>query len=161
MESLLTDDFLFAQVRKDVAMLYDAYVYHFGMNRDVLEIPTTTKLVTAFSCIFYLELKLVYGTTLFVAEKDKKGKVLRTSSRRPHYWLSWKDEDHVIDVLPADGKFGVSVPQAVLQTKSKRRFFPEKVIFQPEWDRDLREGFSRDVDDIAATLDSIMRKIPC
>lgn len=153
----LTELLLFKQKRQDVALLYDLYFDYVSSrmsDESKYSIPSTFTLVSAFACVFYPELKLESGYTVCAAsgESHSQGVNYRHYA---HHWLIWNNENYIIDIVPIDGIFGVSTPQAVIQKLYKKRFFPTKNIYPSDWDESVKFAFNKGVEDIVRVLEEL------
>lgn len=150
---------VFSQKRLEVSMLYDLYCKYIRYKIAIEEtyaIPDSFLLTTAFSLVFP-ELKLSSGYVSFIVDINFENKMIALK-RLPHHWLTWEDENHIIDVLPVDGMFGVSVPQAVLQNYGNKRFFLTKNLFPKEWSAKQKVDFENKAEELSVILQGIMSK---
>lgn len=155
-----TNFLLFRQKRQDVALLYDLYFDYVSSQMRIGSyiIPDRFVLVAAFACMFY-DLKLVSGYSGFASSVNQVRRVANFSLP-PHHWLTWGDENHIIDLLPVDGMFGVSTPQAVFQKDNRCRFFASKTIFPIDWDNKKKMDFHKKVNEVSSVLESLIEKVP-
>jgi hypothetical protein len=162
--------------RQEVAMLYDIFVEHIRENvlrekeraeREniesiLVELPDNFLLTSAFACIFD-DLKLTGGYTSFASSDIQIGtdtkKKTGVFSFPIHYWLTFVDENHIIDVLPYDGFFGVSTPQAIIQSGNKKRFFAKKDLYPSDWGIKEKTIFEDKLRDVVNILEYIKSKV--
>lgn len=159
---------LFKQRADDVRLIYGLYCdYVFGriMETPPYKIPDTFTLVCAFASVFD-GLKPVSGYTGFITAIDREANEMEYKEQI-HHWLVFRDfplenKTYLIDVIPADGKFSVSVPQAVIQDNTKKRFFPLKSLYPKSfgWSNQEVVAFSSRVDSLVETLKMLMQKVP-
>jgi len=161
LEHATTEMLLFRQKRQDVGLLYDLFFEYVSVEvgKGKPSIPDRFTLTAAFACVFDHDLKLVSGLCSFTpAVHILSGRIILRFL--PHHWLSWHDENHIIDVLPLDGMYGVSVPQAIVQRREMMRYFPSKGIFPTDWDDTKKASFDNSVSDVVAILEELMEKVP-
>lgn len=120
------------------------------------KIPESFLLTAAFSLVFP-ELKLSSGYMSFINNIDFPEKRINLKFPR-HHWLIWENENYIIDVLPLDGIFGVSVPQAVVQNSYVKRYFPAASLFPKGWSAKQKVEFEDKVDTLAEILHGLMEK---
>lgn len=137
-----------AQKRKDVESLCShlfSQMQHLACNgKDPLVFDRFT-LVRALEEIFYPELVCVSGYNIFIPIYDE-GVGSSDLMLHPHHWLASKANDkYIIDVLPCDGEFGVSVPQIVIQNKQYKRFVPAGSMYPVTWGKPEKDLFSKKV----------------
>lgn len=159
-EKVTIDMVLFRQKRQEVALLYDLYFDYY--SNEVFKgnscISDSFIVTAAFSCVFSCDLKLVAGLCSFTASiNNPLGRIIVRLS--PHHWLSWRDENHIIDIIPLDGVFGISVPQAIFQRRDMMRYFPLLGIFPKDWNNNERTSFDNKVSEVVAILEDLMQKI--
>lgn len=152
---------MFRQKRQDVALLYDIYFDYVSteISKGKYTIPDRFALTAAFGCIFAHDLKLVSGLCGFTPKVHTSSGIIIFRFLH-HHWLSWQDENHIIDLVPLDGMFGVSVPQAIVQRGGMKRYFPSSGLFPSEWDNEKKAEFDNTVSDIVSILEELMKKIP-
>ena len=152
---------LFKQKRQDVTLLYDLffdYVSRNSMTENPYKVPESFLLVSAFASVF-ADLEVVTGCTGFVAElNDAERKA--TYEFVSHCWLVWQNENFIIDLVPIDGEFGLSVPNAVIQNPKRQRFFPKKKLYPNHWDIKKKSEFDHQVSDLVEILEMLMKKVP-
>jgi hypothetical protein len=161
------EHFLFAQKRQEVHTLCDAlFGEHVKATSAGKYFPTVDRfcLVMALGDLFHPYLTMVSGYCVFMyVQEGSYIKEKKTVSQllMPHHWLRMHDnENHIIDVLPYDGIFGVSVPQAVLQKKNLPRFVPSGEIYPTCWNMAERESSRKRTEELIAILDIYAQKIP-
>lgn len=154
------DILFFRQKRQDIALLYDLYFDYVSsrISSEKYIIPDSFTIIAAFSCVFDSDFRLVSGLCGFVPAYTQTGKVILRFF--PHHWLAWKDDDHIIDVIPLDGMFGVSVPQAIIQKRQMRRYFPSVGIFPYNWAKQKKVEFDGQVNNLVTVLEELMQKVP-
>ena len=151
---------LFAQARQEVHILYD--VFFERMTRalaDKQPFPEVTRfiLVRAFEEVFFPRLKMVSGYCAFIAERNGVAVI----ELAPHHWLTMEGTpSHIIDVLPVDGTFGVSCPQAVVHNESSVRFFEAKGIYSVDLSQEDIATVNGKIIKVVELLTSCMEKIP-
>lgn len=153
---------LFKQKRDEIALLYDLYFDYFSscVNMGGCKTPDKSTLVAAFASIFYSDVKLVYGHCGFASHPEISNMKI-VYKLEPHYWLSFgNEENYIIDVLPVDGMFGISVPQAVIQDRCFKRFFPLDYLPATNWEVNQNTDFNTDIEDIISTLEILLKKVP-
>ena len=152
--------FLFKQKRQDVSFLYELYFEHVSI--EMSNEPSFTRdrftLAAAFACVFD-ELQLVSGFSGFASNIDHVAKKVQYTLPI-HHWLIWQDYTYVIDILPVDGVFGVSVPQAVVQKDGLYRFFPATTLYPVSWSKAKISEFDKDVSVVVSILEELKEKIP-
>ena len=151
---------LFKQKRQEVALLYDLYVAHVSNERDKgsCRIPDSFVITASFAKLF-TDLKLVAGYMSFVSDLNRSQR--RVSFVFPsHQWLTFRNKNQIIDVIPIDGEFGLSVPQAVIQRSGAIRFFQTKNIFPSSWDSKKMQEFEKGVEEVSLILKELMQKVP-
>lgn len=161
MENFTTDMVLFRQKRQEIALVYDLYFDYISqeISKGNHYIPDRFTLTTAFSVVFY-DTQVVSGLCGFTPTVNStSGRIVLRFL--PHHWLSWRDENNIIDVIPLDGVFGVSVPQAILQQRNRARFFPAMSVYPRSWDSKKKVDFDNKVNEVVAVLEELMKKIPC
>jgi hypothetical protein len=102
-------------------------------------------LVRAIEELFFPALVSISGYNLFMGahEKMDQGADLLFC---PHHWLAVDGDDrYLIDVLPCDGEFGVSIPQLIIQNHSYKRFVPAGSMYPGHWGKGEKEQFSGQV----------------
>ncbi len=127
------------QKRDEVALLMDLLFEYVSQQKDpsVLHSFMVNGLIDRFTLVSAVEMVCgefvaVSGHMRFLLEINHKKKTVVWSYKR-HHWLMWKDDRYIIDVLPYDGEFGVSVPQAVTpRSVFEKRFYRDGGEFARE-----------------------------
>ena len=151
---------LFKYVVMDVRLLLDLY-YDYFMKQfssgELTKIPLTYTVVRAIESSFFEnhKLKAVRGYCSFCIFDGKNLKV-RT---HPHQWLLWRDK-YIIDVVPLDGMFGLSVPQAVFPKDEHKRFSALPDIYPKNCNIKLRKEIDADVESLSQVFDELLKKVP-
>jgi hypothetical protein len=153
---------LLKQKRDEIALLYDLYFDYFSsqIHKGSYKTPDRFTLIAAFASVFYGEVKLAYGYCGFATYPDPVTMKV-VYKLKPHHWLIFSDnEDCIIDVIPIDGIFGVSVPQAVIQNKYFKRFFSLDSLPASDWGASKKPEFNTDLEEIVSVLEKLLKKIP-
>jgi hypothetical protein len=155
----------FLHKRNDVQKLCERLFDHIlSLVRDGKDSLSCDRLllVRALEEIFYPELVCVSGYTFFVVnpslpDNEQKQELVVY----PHHWLKIKDcDDYIIDVLPADGEFGLSVPQLVVQSGRYMRFLSAGTIYPADWGPARRESFHKQVEELVALFEKFIEERP-
>ena len=149
---------LLMDARDCIVLLYHMYVeYVSSHSKDTVPyvVPDTFTLVSAFAEVS-IDMDVVCGYGSFLdmlsARMSKSNAVLV-----PHTWLLWR-RHYIIDLVPLDGEFGVSLPQVVLQSPLRARFFGAKSSFPKEWGYTEKIAFEQRVDELVEILKSLQQK---
>jgi hypothetical protein len=150
----------FAHKQQDVELLYRMYVdcVRVQKTKGNHKIPDTFVLVSAFASV-HSELEVAFGYVGFVSDINHVTRKVQYEMPE-HYWLTWRDPDYIIDLLPLDGEFGISIPQAVIQKKKLKRFFPSKNLYPKNWGVKERVTFDSDVSDLVVVLEGLQKMVP-
>ncbi len=149
----------FAGVRQDIHLVYALYFDYLVRNK--CEVPSNLEIIAAFGCLFFCkDIKLVSGYTYLAREITLKSGEIVVLSKARHTWLSWLDENYIIDLVPLDGMFGISVPQAIIQTEKKKRFFSDTDDFHTNMSDSERVKFGCRVEEITNDLEEITKDTP-
>lgn len=165
MEVLLPSDIpdvhLFRNLVIDIRLLMDLYFDYLTKEKakhsKAIEPPVTYIIVKAIELSFFGSNNIKSQIGFCVCCFSDRG--LIHMRRNLHAWLVWK-EKYIIDVLPIDGMFGVSVPQAVFPNQNYVRFNPDNRSYTEKFNSNIL----RILDDRAAKLsylfDELMSKVP-
>lgn len=151
---------LFRQIVNDIRMLMDLHYQWFLYQTSIgneLETPRAQTVVRAIELSFFekYELKATIGYCTF-GNYDSKNMSLVVYN---HYWLVWKDK-YIIDVMPMDGLFGISVPQAVFPKEKFIRFSPVNGIYQKDDTMEMRRKSDEDVEGLSQVFDELFKNVP-
>lgn len=152
---------LFQQKRDEVILLYQLfswYVSKHALDKNPYNVPETFVLVAAFASVFH-DLTVSAGSLGFVVEMNESK---RTGKYEfvPHHWLVWQNEDYILDLVPIDGGFATSLPNAVIQNDKRRRFFPKTKVYPNDWGVQKKADFDSKVSDLVEILEILMKKVP-
>lgn len=151
----------FHQKLQEVALLYYLVCEHFllqGAPKGQLVVPSTFVLVSAFGD-FFSDLQVVSGRCAFIVAINETERKVGLNFIE-HHWFQWRDESHIIDLVPIDGEFGVSVPQAVLQPEGRKRFFKSKTLHPEDWGNKQKIRFDSEVSALVELLQKLNKKVP-
>ncbi|MFA6608930.1 MAG: hypothetical protein WCT07_03410 [Candidatus Paceibacterota bacterium] len=150
----------FKHVVGDVRLLMDLYYDYFmkELSSDKSsKVPLKYTLVRAAELSFFgtHDLKAVTGYCSFCIFNGKNLKVRSHS----HQWLLWRDK-YIIDVVPLDGMFGVSVPQAVFPKDNYKRFSALPGLYPKNCSAELKKKLDADVENLSQIFDELFQKVP-
>ena len=148
----------FREIFKEVTDLYNAFIFD-TMRRsgETFSIPHATVLSAAFACIF-LELRFVSVLVLFADIKNiKNGE--GSYGFLTHHVLIWKSDLFVIDITPIDGFPAISLPQAIIQTKTRKRFFVLPELDQSTWTFEKQVAFDKEVESLVEILTLLKKQL--
>lgn len=158
--SISTELKLLAQARQDVHVLCDVLYERMTQALDAKKpFPELNRLILtkAVDTVFYGRFRMVSGYCIFATEFTTH----TTGQRVSHHWLAMDDTpSHIIDVLPVDGKLGVSCPQAVISHDSPARFFEENRDYRSGLSPEEIKALDKKIEDVVQVLESCMEKIP-
>lgn len=156
-------DLLFLKHKRDeIALLMDLffdYVSHQEKSERLNLLPDTFTLVTAVATVCG-DMRVVSGSVRFIPDVNHAKKTVTWSFKR-HHWLIWKDDSYIIDVLPTDGEFGVSVPQAILAKSSEeKRFFRDLEVYIPDLSQEEKVTHDKRFSDLVSLFETLLKKVP-
>lgn len=161
-------DLIFLKYKRDeIALLMDLLFDHVSKQKDfsvlhsfmVNGVIDRLTLVSAIQMVCG-EFVVASGHMRFLPEINFEEKTVVWSFRR-HHWLMWQEDGYIIDVLPSDGEFGVSVPQAVITTSvSEKRFFRDVGISVPNISLEEKIAFDKQFSALVSLLEMLQQKIP-
>jgi len=145
-------------IMTDVRLLYDLYFDYVCQHQGdeiPYRMPDNFIFISAFACIFDdLEVKAGYVPFVVTTSPHKLLACLV-----PHRWLVWRHK-FIIDLVPVDGKFGVSVPQLVVDNDARKRFLQVLGLYPAEWGAKEKTTFDQGVSDLVEILEILMKKVP-
>lgn len=153
--------FAFKYVVQDVSLLlslFFEYVESHASKENPYKVPETFVIVTAFAFVFR-NVTVTAGSLGFVVEMDESKRMGRYEFIS-HYWLTWQSEHYIIDLVPIDGIFGITFPNAVIQNKKRRRFFPRGKVYPDDWGTQEKAFFDHEVSCLVEILETLMKKVP-
>jgi hypothetical protein len=154
----------FIQKRSEIdALCTQLFFYMQGLLKNGEEVLDFDRfvLVRALEEVFYPEVITVSGYTVLLPEDDLKTEQLNKAVLYPHHWLAFNSTTkYLIDVLPVDGAFAVSVPQLVVVSRNLRRFVPSATLYPEDWTVIEINNFSKKVRMLASIFEFLSNERP-
>jgi len=160
MNTKLPVSIMLSQKLQDITVTYHVYHEYLVKKRatdEQYQVPDIFVLTSAFAEVFP-DLQVVLGGCGFVHRSD----TLTTTKRFvlcDHVWLVY-DESYIIDLVPYDGVFGVSVPQIIIPDPQCQRFFPNNRTFPESWGKQQKIDFEKCLFYHVEILQDVMTGIP-
>lgn len=149
-----------SQKLQEITVIYHLYHEYLVKKRaaeEYYQTPDIFTLTTAFAEVFP-DLHVVLGMCGFVYGPD-----MQTQRKRlvlcDHAWLVY-DDCYIIDLVPHDGIFGVSVPQVIIPEVNKQRFFPTDRKFPESWGDQEKINFDRSFSEHLSILQELSTNVP-
>ena len=160
-ETDIPEILLFKNSLTDVRLLMDLY-YDYLFRKSFLTgnqicYPDNYTIVRAVEAHFLptSELKAVIGNCAFYSTQSRSINILS----HLHVWLEWRQK-YIIDLIPLDGKPGLSVPQAVFPSKHRTRFISSPGIYAKDCSLETKKEIDLKIENLLQIFDEIMSKVP-
>jgi hypothetical protein len=160
--SMIQDLYLSSFVMTNLRFLIDLY---YGLlksqstksGNDAL-VPSQYVLVRACGLFMYASgLRTVVGRYLIVGDSGEINSTHFSIAAIPHTWLMYGSD--IIDVIPVNGKFGISVPQILFASDLPNPFSPSVEIYPEGFGKGMRRKADEEVEALVLVFESIMRKV--
>jgi hypothetical protein len=150
----------FSIVLSNVRGLMDLYLRYIFKQAEagdkIITEPNRYTLVRAIDIFFCnQDMSSTVGTCLVVEQKDTTTLQILPVK---HYWLTWRNI-YIIDVLPVDGRFGLSLPAPVFETHLPKRFRSTGGMYESSWSRPVRDLADKAVEELVSVFDSSLQKV--